>query len=658
MKLRLKLILVFSFLSVCILLFATITGYLFAKKQLISGMQNEMQSELLAHSNKLEGWLLSKGKMLEMTAGLLQNTDEAQIQPSLLSGYKVADQEISDLYLGYTDGKMIDGSGWQPPADYDPRTRGWYKTAFESKKLTFGAPYLDFVTQKMAVPVSIPLQNTSGQLRGIIGADVLLQTLVDNVKSITLQGNGYAFLLDSQGTILAHPNDAFLSKHFSEVQELQSSSDLMQKILASEQGLEQYSEQGKTMLMVHRKLPVSGWVLSLHIPEEIIYQPLRQLQLLFAGIIAVSILVVVALTYLLAQRLVKPIEAVAGQVRLVADGDLTVEAPVTGKDEIAQLAAGFNAMVDGLRSMILHVQDNSRQLAASSEELTASANQSADAANQVAGSITEVALGAEKQADSANQIMTIAQSMAEQVEQISRTAGHVAAAAGETAQAAGQGRQVVNEAVAQMSKIGQNTTAIQSTIAELNQSSREIGEIIVLISALAGQTNLLALNAAIEAARAGEQGRGFAVVAEEVRKLAEQSNEAAQQVGVLIAKNATNLDQVVAVTQAGASGIQSGVNLVSQTGETFKQIVDAVLKLSAEIRAISESIRTIAGGNQTLITAIQDIDKTSKQTAAESQTVSAATEEQSASMQQIASASQSLAVLAGDLQAAVSKFQL
>lgn len=363
--------------------------------------------------------------------------------------------------------------------------------------------------------------------------------------------------------------------------------------------------------------------------------------------------------YLATRLIIRHIKIVSAVITKIAAGDLNQQEIMgTSRDEIGQVSLGTNKMLRSMRQLVQHIAQSAEQVAASSEELTASAHQSADAANQVAGSITEIAHEADIQADSANQIMTIAQAMSEQVTQISQSACDVSNTAANTSQSAEQGSLAVAQTVEQMNKIGKNTGATQDTIAELTKSSRGIREMVTLISSIAGQTNLLALNAAIEAARAGEQGRSFAVVAEEVRKLAEESNQAAQQIGVLVEKNETNLNQVVIATQAGADGIQIGISLVHDTGETFQKIVDAIIQLSEQIKDISESIHQIATANQTLVQSIQEIDMASKQAASESQTVSAATEEQSASIQQIASSSQNLAMLAVDLQDAIAKFQL
>ncbi|MBU2699576.1 methyl-accepting chemotaxis protein [Sporomusaceae bacterium BoRhaA] len=168
----------------------------------------------------------------------------------------------------------------------------------------------------------------------------------------------------------------------------------------------------------------------------------------------------------------------------------------------------------------------------------------------------------------------------------------------------------------------------------------------------------MALNAAIEAARAGEHGRGFAVVAEEVRKLAEQSNQATQQIGTLIQRNQFNMDHAIAATQDGAEGVITGITVVNSTGETFRKIVNSIVQLSQQINDISSSINQMVENSNVLVTSMKEVEKISKENAGETETVSAATQEQSASMEEIASASQTLANMAVELKASVEKFMV
>ena len=209
-----------------------------------------------------------------------------------------------------------------------------------------------------------------------------------------------------------------------------------------------------------------------------------------------------------------------------------------------------------------------------------------------------------------------------------------------------------------MGRIEQTVNRSAAVVAELGQRSKAIDQIVATISGIAGQTNLLALNAAIEAARAGEQGRGFAVVAEEVRKLAEQSQEATKQISALIGGIQGDTEQAVAAMDNGTREVKLGAEVVNTAGQAFHEIVALVEQVSDQIREVSSTIDQMAIGSQQIVESVNRIDHLSKEAASQAQTVSAATEEQSASMEEIASSSQSLAQLALELRDAVGKFKV
>ncbi len=328
------------------------------------------------------------------------------------------------------------------------------------------------------------------------------------------------------------------------------------------------------------------------------------------------------------------------------------------KDEFGQLSDSLIQMRNQLRKLMKNINNSAEQLAASSEELTASAEQSAQAASQVAGSITEVARGAELQLRAADDTSVVVQQMSETIQQIVTNANEVAVQTAQAADKANEGTQSVNKAVTQMASIEQTVTASAQVVAQLGERSKEIGQIVDTISGIAGQTNLLALNAAIEAARAGEQGRGFAVVAEEVRKLAEQSQNAAKQIATLISEIQGDTDKAVSAMNAGTREVKLGAEVVNASGVAFQEIVAMILKGSNQTKEISVAIEHIAAGSGQIVNSVNEINELSKTASAEAQTVSAATEEQAASMEEVASASQSLSHLAVNLQDDVSKFRI
>ena len=209
-----------------------------------------------------------------------------------------------------------------------------------------------------------------------------------------------------------------------------------------------------------------------------------------------------------------------------------------------------------------------------------------------------------------------------------------------------------------MEIIGVSAKRVDKAVDKVATSANKIDEIVTLISSIAAQTNLLALNAAIEAARAGEQGKGFAVVAEEVRKLAEQSKEATIQISDLIRGNAVNINEALEAVDEANKNIELGIVNVQNAGGQFKSIASIVGEVMTKVEKVSNLAYVVSQENNDTLSAAKQIDEVLETTSSQAQNVAAATQEQSASVEEIAASSQSLAVLAQDLQKAISIFKI
>ena len=377
--------------------------------------------------------------------------------------------------------------------------------------------------------------------------------------------------------------------------------------------------------------------------------------------LAITLLVGAGTAFAITRSVTRPLKAATAHLGVMAGGDFSQDVPgvfLRRKDEFGIMAIAFDKLTHNMRTVIKHIAQSSDTVASSSEELTASAHQSAEASTSVAQSIQQVAAGSGKQVEAVNETSAVVEEISATLQEVAATAAEMSGLAEKTTRATQEGQGSVDRAVSQMASVGQEAKEAQKAAEELKAGSQQIGEIVELISNIAGQTNLLALNAAIEAARAGEAGRGFAVVADEVRKLAEQSEEAARRITALIGKNNTSIAHVVETIDSAIKAVGQGVEVVNVAGGNFRDIGSQVKQVAQQVTDISKAIHEAAVGSQRIVSSIRDVETLSRDAAAESQSVSAATEEQSASMEQIASSSQALARLAEELQASVAKFRI
>jgi len=378
---------------------------------------------------------------------------------------------------------------------------------------------------------------------------------------------------------------------------------------------------------------------------------------LFAIVLAFGVSLVLGIIF--SNKISKQIITVAKNAEEIAQGNLKLnKVENSSKDEIGQLGRAFNTMTENLIQLVQQVSLSSTQVAASSQQLSAGAEESAQVSQQVAMSIMEVSDGAEKQLTAVNETSAVVQQMSAGIQQVLENARIAVQTTKKTTLSAAAGSKAIDKTIQQMMSIETTVTGSADVVKNLGERSKEIGQIVDTISGIAAQTNLLALNAAIEAARAGEQGRGFAVVADEVRKLAEQSQEASKQIASLINEIQQDTQNAVISMNEGTHQVRLGTEVAESAGQAFIEITTLVEQVSSMVGEISEEFQQMAIGSQRIVSSVTDIYETSRAITGQTQTVSAATQEQSASIEEIASSSQVLATMADELQQSLKKFTI
>ncbi|MDR3592903.1 MAG: methyl-accepting chemotaxis protein [Negativicutes bacterium] len=519
-------------------------------------------------------------------------------------------------------------------------------------------------TGKPSVLVVVPWNGLDGQFRGAVWATIPLEKLQSQVEGIRFGETGYGFVVNDEGFILAHGiNKDLIGKlNFNQMADTDVLKTLWKQAMETKKQVSgTYNFQGKDRFAVFTPVEVPGsrtWVMGMALEQrELTGNSSRAGLILLAASLVLAIAAFIA-AYFWSRSFATPIVRCVAVAQRIAAGDVQPLAKtIHTNDELDDLSDAIIGMNDSIRTLALDFQEKAGRIAASSEELTASADQSARAAGQVAESITQMAGGTEKQAAGVNAAMNTVDQSVQDVRAATSGAGRVTDMANQTGGAAEEGRQAIQSAVAQMNSITASVAKVQEAVGRLAASSGQIGDIVNVISGIAGQTNLLALNAAIEAARAGEAGRGFAVVAEEVRKLAEQSHQAAQEITALIAENQVNMQQATKAMDAGTVDVRNGTGVVEQAGQAFETIVHAARKTQDESGEISGVMKRVQSGSELVVVTMKQIDESSRENASEAQTVSAAAEEMSAAMEEISSSSEELSRLAQEMQEAVARFR-
>lgn len=368
----------------------------------------------------------------------------------------------------------------------------------------------------------------------------------------------------------------------------------------------------------------------------------------------------------IANGIANPIERITDRMRVMGTGDLRMDSAAKATlselsargDELGVMSRAMQEMHEKINGLMERIVEAAEYVAAASEELTSTAEQATEVSQSIAESVVSVAGSCSEQFTDVENANESTQKLAENMEKFKTTIKESEDKIESTSNTAQAGRQNVANAVGGMEKINEQVQGISSVIGNLGEQSKKIGTIVDTISAISEQTNLLALNAAIEAARAGEHGRGFAVVADEVRKLAEQSSNAASEISALINSIQKETESAVTAVEAGVEQVTSGTKAVDGAGASFEEISDMVAGVARSSKTMASIVGELANSTESIKDAITKINEMSRKVSNEAQTVSAATEEQSASMHEIADASRKLAVQAQDLQNVIVEFKI
>lgn len=431
---------------------------------------------------------------------------------------------------------------------------------------------------------------------------------------------------------------------------------VIKQIEKQKQGIIHFQE---LTLSFARSIDLNGQIYVLALEKEDYLRPVVEYGWISILVSLLTILFASFIGFLMIRRFTQPIASLKQAMNEVGQGNLRtkIELAYSSKD-IRTLADGFNQMVDSLTTLIEHVDVSSKHIAASSHTLRRISSETKKASEQIAIAMDEAASGTEKQANSSANILQFFREIASGMEQAAASIADVETSTSKASEQARAGNELANQTAKQMGVVQKTVGETAESIYLLGEQSKQIGQIVSLISNIANQTNLLSLNAAIEAARAGEHGKGFSVVANEIRKLASQTGQASKQIQTIIKEIQHEVERAVQSMTRGSQVLEYGMDMVYQTEAAFKGIVHAVNNVSRQSQEVSAIIHDVNTQTKQMSTSMEEIASIAQQIAGNMEHVAAVTRQQSASMDEVLHASQSLTELVDQLNGLLQTFKV
>ena len=664
MKLRSRMLAFIGLPVLLVLLILSVISYKYSNSLLVSESENSMKMTAEKYGSDIETLIQSKIAYVDVIS--LEISKMVPEEKELIEDLTYYSQKVPGtlgFLSGFENGKYYDGTGWVPDASYDHTTREWYKGAIGKNVAFISKPYTNASEGAMVVTISEGINPLdSSKPKGVVATDISTKELVEMVNSIKIKDTGAAFLLDGDGNFMAHSKYT-LTDNIATV-ENGALQPFMDKFLDTESDFFQAKVGGVQRFYFTYPIKNTNWVLALSVPKAEVLEGSSTLGKFMIILSIISLIIVIAVIYLVANSITIPIIKLSQCVQGMAQYDLTLtdKSPSViyskNKDEIGIISRALIQVKNTMKEIMTNVNDLASQVSASSEELTATSEQSAQGAEQISRAINDISQGAMTQAEDMQrgaesmEVMEKALKQTEEIiEQLNQTTKQVY-------EAKESGMTAIRELIKATEESQTAAGGVAQVIQNTNESAIKIESASDMIKSISDQTNLLALNAAIEAARAGEAGRGFAVVAEEIRKLAEQSNTFTEEIKEIVSDLTAKTGQAVETMEKVGKIVEQQSVKVEDTREQFNIISKELDNNNKAVEKLNKSGKELEKTKESLMGIIESLSALSEQNAASVQETSETVEEQTASSEEIAASSAHLADMAQEMSEMVAKFNI
>ncbi|MCB2354421.1 methyl-accepting chemotaxis protein [Clostridium estertheticum] len=493
------------------------------------------------------------------------------------------------------------------------------------------------------------ISTSSSESVPILKINVDPQVFSSSIKDAKIGKNGYMFIVDQKGQIIAHKDPTFLGKKVD--------STIWSKIKSLKEGSFEYKQAGENMYGVESSYDTRGWKIVAVVPKAELTSTANSVGALSIPIIILCLIFTAILSVFTTRKITEPIYDIIEVAEKVSNGDFTVKTNKYAIHEINELSLNFNNMIKKLKEMLSLTAGLTKETTDSAAKILNLSNTISDSSKEVVIAVEEITSGSSKQTEETIGCSKISDDFNNEITSSIFSLGNVTNATKASIDIINEGTNIINN----LSKTSENNsnamTKVASTVETLNVNTKSILTILNKINDITKQTNLLALNASIEAARAGDAGKGFSVVANEIRKLADKSQNASSEIGTIVDQVNQSIGASLEISENAKKLFKEELVQVSSTITSFGKIKESISNISSAMEVSMNSINVIDESKNLLNDSINSIASISEANTAATEEVTATIQTQAESNTLMNSLAEGLNDKANELIKLINKFR-